>query len=578
MMSAASSAGLHQSTTDRHLRVQAKTRLLVLWAVLALCFSGVASRLVWWGCLPRPEEPASPASGGFAAAPATRANIVDCRGELLATSVRTASLYLAPELLLDPEEAITRLKGVFPDLDSDDLRARIRNGARFVWVKRHLTPERQYAVLKCGIPGALFRKDEKRICLQGSLVSHVLGMTSVDHHGLSGIEKHQEARLAQNQEPLALTIDLRVQQGVHRALVDAMGRFQATGAVGMVMDVTSGALLAMVSLPDYDPNQRTAPQDALFNKATAAVCEPGSVFKAMTLAMALEKGTASFNSRYDATQPLRLGRFRIPDYQAKNRWLTLPEVLVHSSNIGTSRMALAVGGEDQRAFLKKMGLLDPLRLEIPETGRPLVPARWSDITTATVSYGYGVSVTPLQFLAATAAMVNGGVLHTPTLLAEQAARPCSTRVLDPALSRKMRQLMRLVVLEGSGKRAEVPGYAVIGKTGTAHPSHQGGYNRGAVRTTFVGAFPAHKPAYAVLVMLEDPKASKSTYGFRTAGWNAAVAGGEVIRHVATTLAVPPVQNDAFDRALPWESVLGPGLVHAAHHPTPATGSPCHAAE
>lgn len=550
---------------DRPLRETAKMRLLFLWGLLCLGLSVISARLIYLSTGHSDEEGVVLASSP--ASPCTsRANIVDCRGEILATSLRTASLYMNAQDLTNPEEAVQKLHKVFPDLNIPKLQQKIQEGRRFIWIKRHLTPTQHYTVLKCGIPGVYVQRDEKRVYPQGPLVSHLLGLTNVDHEGIAGIEKGTDTALRTSPEALHLTIDLRIQNALRHVLVASLAEFQASGALGVVMDVHSGAIRAMVSLPDYDLNQpHAADPSCLLNKATTGVWEMGSTFKALTMAMALEHGCASFKSQYDATQPLRVGRFKITDFQPKNRWLSLPEVFVHSSNIGTARVALEAGTHVQQAFLKKMGLLEPLHLEIPETAKPLVPARWTEATTMTVSYGYGLSVTPVQLLSSIACLVNGGTLYAPTLLASKASSPSSRHVLSPEVSLKMRQLLRMVVLEGSGKRAHIPGFGVIGKTGTAYTQENGRYKKESVRTTFVGAFPASKPQYALLVMLEDPHATPRTYGFRTAGWNAAVVGGRMIERMITILNLAPGDDASFDQRLPLHLFQKPQFVHVVNH-------------
>jgi cell division protein FtsI (penicillin-binding protein 3) len=320
----------------------------------------------------------------------------------------------------------------------------------------------------------------------------------------------------------------------------ARGEFKAKAAVGIIMDAYTGELVAMSSLPDFDPNApMNVSDDARFNRATLGVYELGSVFKAVTLAAALDSGKVRIDGRFDATQPIHYARFTISDYHAQRRWLTVPEVFMHSSNIGTAKIALQLGTEEYRAYLRRFGLLTRPDIELPEAGEPLVPTRWSELSTITVSFGQGIAVTPVQVVAALAAIVNGGVQVKPSVL-RHAAPQAGPRLISQQVSKEMQDLLRLVVTDGTGRKADVPGYPVMGKTGTAEKAVAGGYARHRLISSFLGAFPANNPRYVTLIMFDEPQPTKETYGYATAGWNAAPVTARVVKRVAPLLGLQPV--------------------------------------
>ncbi|MEX2649426.1 MAG: penicillin-binding protein 2, partial [Alphaproteobacteria bacterium] len=430
--------------------------------------------------------------------PSQRADIVDRHGALLATNLPTASLYANPGRVLDPDEAAEALAAVLPHLDVETLRAKLGGQRSFVWLDRGLSPTQVAAVNALGLPGLAFVDEERRVYPQGPLLAHVLGFTDIDNRGIAGIERVYDGalrgRARSGAGALALSLDVRAQQILREELAHAVAEFAAVGAAGLVMDPSTGEILALVSLPDFDPNRPAAASDeARFNRATLGVYEMGSIFKVFTTAMALDYGVAGLSSGYDATDPIRIARYTISDDHPKARWLSVPEVFIYSSNIGAAKMALDVGADRQRAFLKKLGLLSAPAVDLPEVGAPMVPATWGDITTMTVAFGHGVAVSPLLVATAFAAVVNGGVLMPPTLLARTGARPAGTRVMQAATSDAMRALLRLAVVAGTGKGANVAGYAVGGKTGTAEKAGATGYRRDALLSSFIAAFPMDAP-------------------------------------------------------------------------------------
>ncbi|HSV29233.1 MAG TPA: penicillin-binding protein 2, partial [Candidatus Omnitrophota bacterium] len=468
-----------------------------------------------------------------------RADVVDRNGIILATSLPTVSLYAKANEVLDAKEATDKLLSVLPDLDRADLQAKLSSGKPFLYLRRNLTPRQQYDVNALGIPGLYFEKGERRVYPHGNLVAHIVGMTDIDNKGIAGIEKRFDTALRSGTEPLRLSVDIRVQTLVRNELVKAVETFRAAGATGMVLDVHTGEMLAMVSLPDYDPNDPPAgANDALFNRATKGAYEMGSTFKLFNTAMALESGKINLNSSFDATRPLKFGGHDIHDDHAQNRWMTVPEILIHSSNIGSARMALEAGTDFQKAFMGRIGMLTTPTLELPEVGGPLVPSPWREINTITISFGHGLSVTPLQLMSGTAALVNGGLYRPATLVARADDGPVpGERVLKQKTSDSVRNLMRMVVTEGTGKKADVPGYEVGGKTGTAEKAVNGSYRKKAVLSSFVAAFPMDNPRYVVLTMIDEPQGTKETYGFITAGWTAAPTAGRIIAQIAPMMGV-----------------------------------------
>ncbi len=474
---------------------------------------------------------------------AARPDIVDRNGEIMATDIITASLFADARKVLSPGEAARQIVRVLPELDEEKVRADLSSERAFVWLKRDLSPRQQYAIHNLGIPGIDFRRELKRVYPNGRAAAHVLGYVDIDNQGISGIEKYLDTRgEAEQGKPVRLSIDLRVQHILTGELSEAMKTFSAKAASGVVVDVRSGEVMAMASLPDFDPNDPTASSDfARFNRASLGVYEMGSTFKAFTTAAALESGRVSLAQEYDAREPIRVARFTINDYHAQRRWMSVPEIFMHSSNIGTAKMAMDVGRDEHRAFLGKLGLLTRAGIELPESGTPLLPHPWTDISMMTISYGHGLSVTPLQVAAAGATLVNGGYKVTPTFL-RQKVPAAGPQVISQKTSLAMRALMRLVVEEGTGSNADVPGYPVMGKTGTAEKAVAGGYSKKSLITSFLSAFPANDPQFAMLVVLDEPKGTKETFGYATAGWNAAPLTGRIVQRIAPLLGVKPAER------------------------------------
>jgi cell division protein FtsI (penicillin-binding protein 3) len=518
-----------------------RRRIMLTVAMFAMAFSVVAGRLVTLGMAPGGSD-TQIAAVSTNTDPVQRRDIVDRNGEVMATDIITASLYADSRKVMDPAETARLLALALPDLDQGSLEEKLSSERAFVWLKRDMTPREQVAVHNLGQPGLGFQREQKRVYPNGHVASHVLGGVDIDNRGTSGIEHYIDRSGVPSGEPLVLSLDLRVQHALQTELRVAMEEFSALGAAGVVMDIHTGEVIATASLPDFDPNDPMAASDrARFNAATLGVYEMGSTFKAFSVAAALDSGRIQLSTQYDAREPIRISRFTINDYHAQKRFLTVPELFMHSSNIGTAKMVLELGREEHRSFLGRLGLLTRTDIELPESGRPLLPASWTDVSAMTISYGHGLSVTPLQVVTANASLVNGGFAVQPTFLRRQ--QPVErTRVMSADTSDAMRALLRLVVERGTGRNADVAGYPVMGKTGTAEKARAGGYARNALLTSFLSAFPANDPKYAMLIMFDEPQATENTYGYATAGWNAAPVTSRVVQRIAPILGLRPVQN------------------------------------
>jgi cell division protein FtsI (penicillin-binding protein 3) len=507
------------------------------------------------------DEPAKPNLGPHI----KRAMIVDRNNQILAISLPTAEMYANPREMIDTAEAAHKLKLAVPRLDEDEMRQRLGSGRAFVYLARRLSPREELKINDLGIPGIYFEPSEQRHYPLGRVAAQVLGGVDIDEHGVAGVEKALDQRLTTDSDPLRLSLDVRVQAVVREELSKAMDEFQAIGACGIVMDVRTGEVLAMVSLPDYDANDfGSAPAQDRFNRAVTGMYEPGSTFKLQTAAMALDSGAAHLWDEFDAAHPIHVGRFTITDFEGKHRFLYLPEVLAYSSNLGAAHIAMVVGAERQRAWLQRMGMFRRLGIELPEAGLPIVPpaANWKELTTMTVGFGHGIAVSPLHVVRGTAALANGGYLLRPTLLARDGAAVEGTRVMQQWTSDILRRLMRLVVTNGYGKPADVPGYFVGGKTGTAEKVGAHGYKKHTNISAFISVFPMNAPRYAVYMMLDEPHGNKSTGFFSTAGVVSAPAAGRVIARIAPMLGLFPDTQDAAaiqaSLAIPLQPARGYG--------------------
>jgi cell division protein FtsI (penicillin-binding protein 3) len=546
-----------------------RTRILVTGALFALVFAVVGLRIVdvvlfrggtaesHIGRILLPPPP-----------PPLRADILDRNGKLLATTLDSPSLYANPKQLIDPREATRRLLAVFPGLDEAPTFAKLTADKSFVWVKRQLTPLQEYEVNALGIPGLQFQHEQRRFYPYGDLAAHVVGYSGIDNKGFAGVERALNEVLRDRRQPVELSLDLRLQYILRDELEKVIEDFTAKAGAGIIMNVNTGEILAMVSLPDFDPNHPDAADpdhpeiklaDRLFNRATLADYEVGSVFKTFTTAAALDSGATTMSGRFDATHPIHIGRFTISDYHGKHRVLTVPEVYMYSSNVGEARIGLAVGADRLRSYLRRFGLLSAPVLELDEIGRPHYPAVWREVNVLTIAFGHGISIPLISLATAASATINGGVLHQATLLKLPAGDiPDGRRVISQETSNRMRKLMRLVVEHGTARLAAAPGYVVGGKTGTAERAIGGHYMRHQLISTFIGAFPMNDPKYLIVMMVDEPHGNKKSYGYATAGWTAAPATGRVIQRIAPLLGIEPVDENspAIVDALRVESLQG----------------------
>jgi cell division protein FtsI (penicillin-binding protein 3) len=541
-----------------------RSRLVMTAALFALVFVVVALRLAeivaFAGTGVEPHaarsRPATPVP--------VRADILDRNGALLATTLDSPSLYADPRQILDPAEATRALSTVLPQLDTAEVQAKLSSGKSFVWLKRHLTPKQVYDVNKLGIPGLQFEHEERRVYPFSDLAAHVVGYCGTENNRLGGIERALDGKTKSSRQPIELSLDARVQFILHEELAKVVTDFSAKGAAGIIMDVRTGEIVAMVSLPDFDPNHPAAmtPADAkerIFNKITLGDYEMGSAFKIFNTAMALDGGTATITKSYDAIHDLHIGRFTITDYHGKHRMLSVPEVFMYSSNLGSARMAMEAGAARQRAFLERLGLLRSVPIEFDEISKPHYPAQWREVNVITIAYGHGIAVSPLHVATAVSAIVNGGILHRPTMLKVPAGASLpGDRVISEKTSEQMRKLMRLVVQYGTAKLAAAPGYVVGGKTGTAEKNLGGHYQEKKLLSDFVAVFPMHDPRYLVLTLVDEPHGTKQSYGYATAGWTVAPATSRIIQRIAPLLGVQPVDeaSPAVQKALAIETLQG----------------------
>ncbi|MEL7300186.1 MAG: penicillin-binding protein 2 [Pseudomonadota bacterium] len=547
----------HEVMRDKQ-RVQAEGRLLVLGLFFVAGFALIGARMTLLA-VSEPMEPRTTAS--ITQIVAQRADILDRQGRVLATNFDTHSLYAHPQDLIDPAGSAAALVEIFPDLDAERLLKDLTGDRKFLWLKRRISPEQKQAVHDIGDPGLLFGPREMRLYPNGAVAAHVLGgasfgkegVSSAEVIGVAGVEKHFDGFLrdpANNGAPLELALDLSVQAAAERVLAGGMSLFSAKGAASVLMDVHTGEVISLVSLPDFDPNDRPRPltqgdqaDSPLFNRALQGVYELGSAFKIFTAAQAMELGLAGPETEINTKGPLRWGRFRIGEFQNKNYGptLTLSRVIEKSSNIGTARLAQEIGAERQKAFLGELGFLEPTPLEMVEAAgaAPLYPTNWSELSTMTISYGHGISTSPMHLAAGYATLLNGGRKVTPTLL-KQGRAQLGAQVVSPEVSAAARMMLRRVVTEGTASFGDVQGYAVGGKTGTADkPRPRGGYYDDRTITTFASVFPAHDPQYVLVVTLDEPVETSGTEPRRSAGWTAVPVAAELIRRVAPLLGLRP---------------------------------------
>ena len=544
--------GANFQGTRKTTGAQARTRIAIMIGCFGIVFAVIGGRLVQYGLTP--QETVS-SIGRPENMVASRPDILDRNGEILATDVRTVSLFAEPHKIVDPDEAIELLRTVLPNLDSKTVYRKLTSKSHFQWLERQITPKQQSEILKLGIPGVGFRPAKRRFYPAGDMAAHVVGYVNIDNRGVAGMERYLDnqglADLAElgltstsALEPVRLSLDLRVQNIVHDEIKTGMQQFDAIAAGAVVLNIHTGEVLAMASVPDFDPN---APGETIdrkvksdMNRMSNGIFEMGSTFKAFTTAMALDSGKVSMRDTFDARKPLYIGGFTINDFHATRRVLSVRDVFIHSSNIGSARMADVVGIEGHREFLTRLGLLTRMKTELPEVATPSQPRDWKKITSMTVAFGHGVSTPPLQTAVAAAALMNGGKLINPTFLprSKEAADEEAVAVLRPETVKNMRYLFRANVVSGSGSRANVPGFAVGGKTGTAEKVVNGRYAKNVRFNAFLASFPVDDPQYVVLAIVDEPKKAKEGCGV-TAGCNAGVLAGNIIRRAGALLGVKP---------------------------------------
>ncbi|NYS24238.1 penicillin-binding protein 2 [Rhodobacteraceae bacterium 2376] len=548
-------------------RARAESRLLVMAGVFLAGFVLIGAQMA----LLAATEPMAPTPGRTEAISSERADILDRNGRVLATNLTTHALYAETRHMVDPVRAARELGAIFPDIDAARLERQFTDpNRRFVWVRARLSPEQRQAVHDIGEPGLMFGQRKMRIYPNGTLAAHVLGGASFGEQGVraaevigvAGVEHHFDERLrdpALLDRPLQLSLDMTIQAVVTEVLSSGMRMLGARGASAVIMDPHSGEVIALVSLPDFDPNNRPPPptegepaDSVLFNRAVQGYYELGSVMKSFTVAQALDDGMLTPDTMVDTRSPMQVGRFRISDFRNYGPQLSATDVIVRSSNVGTARLAQQIGPQSQRDFLDKLGFLSGVPVELAETlrARPLLPGNWSELSAMTISYGHGLTTSPLQLAAGYSTLVNGGYLVTPTL-ERQPGRGVGEQVISERTSAQMRYMLHQVVERGTASFARIPGYAVGGKTGSADKpkASGGGYYEGKVLATFVGAFPMDNPRYVIAVTLDEPEDTTGSEPRRTAGWTAVPVTGEIVRRIAPLLDLRPRPASEIEQAM-----------------------------
>ncbi|XVN43309.1 MAG: penicillin-binding protein 2 [Candidatus Rickettsia vulgarisii] len=527
-----------------------KTRLLTVSLFFILFFCILSYRLIMIAT----HEYIKPSE--YQAKNSFRKEIIDRNGNLLAVNLPSSSLYANPKKIINPEQSLDKLLKILPKLDKEKLLAELKSDKSFVWIQRDLLPQDQQAISNLGMPGFVFEQEQKRIYTFSNLLAHVVGYVSRDLVGLAGLERSYDQFLTdsdpsmsadQLKKPLELSIDVRLQNILSEEIDRSIKEFSAIGAVGVIVNPNNGEILALVSKPDFNPHYPSlAKPEQLFNMASLGIYETGSVFKALTIAVAFDTNCITMNDAYDITH-MKVNGFNIKDHHPRQGWHSVSEIFLHSSNIGASQIIFDVGKQRFKEYLKKLGLLEQLKIEIPERGTPLFPSdkRWSDLTTATMSYGYALSISPLHFVQAMVPVVNGGILYDLTLIKRSDKNIVGTRIFSEDTTKQMSQLFRAVVKEGTGKRAEIQGYFVGGKTGTAEKLSAAGngkrrYLKNSRFAGFLGLLPAYKPQYLVYIMLDDPQGTKDTFGFTTGGWNAGPTVRRVFARMISLYGIEPI--------------------------------------
>lgn len=535
------------------------SRLFVITSCFAFCYLAIAIKLFNVAIFYDDDQKITYSYKNLS----QRKDVVDRNGSLLATNLSTVSIYANPRKILDADKAAIKLARVLPEYTVSKLKEKLVAQKSFVWIKRNITPKEQQKINNLAIPGIYYEFSEKRAYPYGNLFSHALGYVGLDGTGLSGIEKQHDKFLRQGDkatsDKLELTLDARIQNIAREELKKAVKEYNAAGGAAIVQDPNNGEILALVSLPDYDPHSPgRAPNSALFNRATLGSYEIGSIFKIFTVAAALDKGAISLNNAYDVSKPIYFSKHTIKDFLGKGGMLSVPEILMYSSNIGTVQIAFELGKKYQYEYLKSLGFLSKINIDYPEVSSPNYPniEKWSSVNAATISYGHGISISLLQAIRAFNAVINGGYLFNSHLTKSPQTQENIAKVLNDNTSSQMKKLLRVIVAKGAGRRSEVKGYYVGGKSGTANKAINGSYSKTARVSSFIAAFPIHDPKYTVLVTLDEPKGTKNTFGFATGSWTAAPAVAQIIKRIAHVHNIPMLSDSQIEKGLAIEYDTG----------------------
>jgi cell division protein FtsI (penicillin-binding protein 3) len=526
----------------------AKARIMMLAGGLLVCYVAIFARLTYFDMEPRTDTSAIPPDHVSAARP----DIVDRNGELLATDIRTVSMFAEPNRVVDPDEAVEKIASIFPDIDRKSLYKKLSDRrSHFAWLRRQLTPKEQSEILALGIPAIGFRPEVKRFYPGGRTAAHILGYVDIDNHGVAGMEKYLDMQglsdlastglTSRDQlEPVRLSIDLRVQNVVHDVVSDAISRYQSQAAGAVILDIHTGEVLAMASAPDFDPNDPQADVKGWLNRMSNGTDEMGSVFKTFSIAMAIDTGMVKLTDTFDASAPLHYGGFTIhDDRDVPRRVLSIPEIFRYSSNIGTAKMMDKVGMTIQKSYLTRFGLLTKMQTELPEVKSPSQPKVWKKLNSITIAFGHGVATTPMQTAVAGAALIDGGKLIEPSFLprTQEEAEKTETMIVKKSTSDTIRYLFRLNGEQGTGRAADVPGYHVGGKTGTANKVIHGVYSHKLSFNSFLAAFPMDNPKYVVLAFIDQPLTG--VHNLNLAAETAAPMVHDIISKAAPLLGVEP---------------------------------------
>ncbi len=490
-----------------------------------------------------------------------RLDITDRNNELLAVNLPTASLFINPRLAIEPKESLDKLSKILPGIDKKKLIKKIKEGKSFAWVKRDLTPKEHQDIFNLGLPGFYFQREQKRVYTYGNLFSHIIGYVGRDLNGLAGAEKYFDKFLSNKEEvidrramngKLTLSLDARLQNILHSEMTKTMKKFSAKGASGIIADPNNGEILAMVSLPDFNPhNPGSAKPEQLFNSTTQGVYEVGSGMKSLTIAIGFDSGTTKINDAYNLSY-MKVNGFQVRDYHSMSGWHSVPHIFLKSSNIGVGQIMLAIGKKNLQKYLKDLNLLDKLKIELPEKGKPIYPrfADWTDLALTTMSYGYGISESPAHFVQGMIPVVNGGTFYPLTIVKIKDKKYLKGRkVFKKQTSDDMLKLLRLVVAKGTGSKAKIPGYYVGGKTGTANIAVNGRYDKNKRISSFVGVLPATKPKFLIYVVFNEPKGIKETYGFAGGGWTGAPTVQAVFKKLIALYGIKQIDPNSTEATI-----------------------------